>query len=306
MKIGVENSGVLDVLGIEDGFAALENAGFEVVDFNMCHYIGGQTEIAEANLKELFDEARIKEYFDGVKAAAEKHGIGFGQCHAPYPSYIPKKEQDTQIMQMAIRKSIEICRYLECDHLVVHPIFDGSARFPSLTKQQEQELNLEFYAGLIPDLKKYHVTCCLENMYSLDWGTKKAYISSCSDMNEAVWYIDTLNEMAGEKCFAFCADIGHMTMLGIDPCYAFEKLGHRLEVLHIHDNDGMHDDHIAPYLGVVNWKRFIKGLRENGYKGNLSFETNSSCKMYPKELVPDVLKLIAATGRYFREQLLRE
>ena len=91
MKIGVENSGVLDVLGIEDGFAALENAGFEVVDFNMCHYIGGQTQIAEANLKELFDEARIKEYFDGVKAAAEKHGIGFGQCHAPYPIYIPKK-----------------------------------------------------------------------------------------------------------------------------------------------------------------------------------------------------------------------
>ena len=125
-------------------------------------------------------------------------------------------------------------------------------------------------------------------------------------MNEAVWYIDTLNEKAGEKCFAFCADIGHLIILGIDPCFAFEKLGHRLEALHVHDNDGMKDDHIAPYLGVFNWRRFIKGLRENGYKGNISFETATSCRIYPKELVPDSVKMIAAIGRYFREQVLAE
>jgi sugar phosphate isomerase/epimerase len=112
--------------------------------------------------------------------------------------------------------------------------------------------------------------------------------------------------MAGEKCFAFCYDVGHGAILGIDPCYAFEKLGHRLEALHIHDNSGMTDDHTAPYLGIVNWKRFIKALRDSDYKGDLNFETFKISRAFPKELVPDVVKLISATGRYFKAQLEAE
>ena len=304
MKIGVESNGVLDVCGIEEGFKILSESGFDVVDFYLGQYLACKDDMDEAYYEELCDEERMMEHYSGVKAASKKYGVEIDQCHAPAPSYVPRKERETKIAQKIIRKSIEMCGYLECKHLVIHPVYDGSARFPTMTKEQEKAYNMAFYGSLIPDLKKYNVICCLENMYALDWGTKKAYMGCCSDMNEAVWYVDTLNEMAGEKCFAFCLDIGHAVLLGVDPCLAIEQLGHRLEALHIHDNDGMDDDHIAPYLGVVNWKRFIKGLRDIGYKGNLSFETVNSCRAYPKELVPDVLKLISATGRYFREQVL--
>lgn len=306
MKIGVGSLGVIDVLGIEEGFAALNYAGFESMDFYLGHYLVCKDEMDENYYDVLCDEKHMMAHYSQVKAAAEKYGIVFGQCHAPAPTYVPRKPRETEIAQKIIRKSIEMCAYLGCEHLIIHPICDGSARFPTLTKEQEMEANIAYFSSLIPDLKKYHVTCCIENAYALDWGTKQSYMGGFSDMNEAVWYIDTLNEMAGEKCFAFCLDIGHAVMLGIDPYFAFEKLGHRLEALHIHDNDGVHDDHIAPYLGVVNWKRFIKGLRDNGYKGDISFETVNSCMAYPKELVPDVLKLISATGRYFRNQVLAE
>lgn len=306
MKIGVESSGVIDIYGIEDGFAILKEAGFDSVDYTMTYYFTVKEEVDEAYFEELCDRNRMLAYFDQVKAASEKYGVAVGQCHAPYPSYFAQNELKTEIVHKMIRKSIEMCAYIGAKHLVVHPVFNGSARFPTMNKEEEHAANLEFFSSLIPELKKYGVTCCLENLFAIDWGTKKAYIGSCSDLNEAVWYIDTLNEMAGEKCFAFCYDVGHGAILGIDPCYAFEKLGHRLEALHIHDNSGMTDDHTAPYLGIVNWKRFIKALRDSDYKGDLNFETFKICRAFPKELVPDVVKLISATGRYFKAQLEAE
>ena len=132
---------------------------------------------------------------------------------------------------------------------------------------------------------------------------KKIYTASCSDMNETCRYIDELNAIAGEKRFGFCLDVGHLLLLGIDPCNAIEALGDRLVTLHVHDNNGIDDGHTLPYLGVCNWKRFVKGLRESGYQGNLNYETESFNKIFPKELIPAALKMLGATASYLRDNI---
>ena len=38
MNIGVMTGGAIDMLGIDKGFEAIKNAGFEVVDFNLDTY----------------------------------------------------------------------------------------------------------------------------------------------------------------------------------------------------------------------------------------------------------------------------
>jgi sugar phosphate isomerase/epimerase len=131
-------------------------------------------------------------------------------------------------------------------------------------------------------------------------------MGACADTTEANNYIDTLNEMAGEKCFGFCLDVGHLLILSIDPCYAIEAIGDRLEVLHIHDNDGYLDDHTQPFLGVCNWNRFIKGLKAIGYRGNINLEASSFVQLFPNELAPAALGLLAATAKYFKNKLLAE
>lgn len=306
MKIGVMTTSAIDLLGIDEGFAAMKAAGFEVADFNLDIFFVQKETMDDEYLAQMMDEARIREYVDAIKAAMKKYDMAIGQVHAPYPAYIPRKPKETEIMRTFIRKSIELCAEVGCSHIVIHPCADGSARFPTLTKEQEYQLNIEYYSSLIPLLKQYHVTCCLENMWCWDWGTKKAYTSCCSDMEEACRYIDELNAIAGETCFAFCMDIGHLLILGIDPCNALEAVGHRVEALHVHDNDGWGDDHTAPFLGVCNWSRFIKGLRSIGYKGNISFETAPINRAFPKELIPDVLKLLGATASYLRDKVLEE
>jgi sugar phosphate isomerase/epimerase len=209
-------------------------------------------------------------------------------------------------MKADIAKCIEMCSSIDCPRIVIHPIFDGSARFPSMTKEEEIRVNMEYYSSLIPLLKKHNVICCLENMWAQDWKTKKVYTASCSDVNEVIDYIDKLNEIAGEKRFGFCLDIGHLLLLGQDPCNWIEKLGDRLETLHTHDNDGVNDQHVLPYLGCANWERFILGLRKIGYSRNFSFEVSSFNRKFPNDLVPAALKLTADMGRYFIGRITAE
>lgn len=305
MKTSVSTFGAFSQLGIDEGLRAIAKAGFDAIDLGLDSLFPQKDTIDEAYLAYLLDEKRIRAFIDAVKEGLQKYGITVGQAHAP-TAYVARKPKETEIMRKCVEKCFEICEELDCRHLVIHPICDGSARYPSLTKEDEYRENIAYFSSIIPLLKKHHVICCLENAYCLDWGTKKAYACACSDMTEANHYIDTLNEAAGEKCFAFCLDTGHLLLLGTDPHNAVKALGDRLEILHVHDNDGYTDDHTQPFLGVCNWGRFVKGLRAIDYKGNINMETSSFVQIFPKELAPDALKLLGATANYFREKLLAE
>ena len=84
---------------------------------------------------------------------------------------------------------------------------------------------------------------------------------------------------------------------------AIIQVGHRIKAFHVHDNDGQGDQHLAPYMGILDWNRFVEGLKEIGYNRTLSFETFNAMNVFDKELAPDVLKLIAKTGKMFARRL---
>lgn len=304
MKLTVSTSTAFEKLGIDSGLRAIREAGFKGINLDPDALFPQKDTMDEEYLAYLMNEKRIHSTINPIKEGVRKYGLAIDQIHAP-TAYVARKPRETDIMRQSISRCIELCEELSCPNIVIHPICDGSARYPSLSKEDEYRLNIQYFSSILPLLKKYHVICCIENAYCLDWGTKKAYTSACSDMKEANRYIDELNAIAGEKCFAFCMDIGHLLILGIDPCRAMEKVGERLAVLHIHDNGGYLDDHTAPFLGVYNWDRFIKGLRTIGYHGNINCETGCLIDLFPKELTADALRLLAATANYFREKIFK-
>jgi sugar phosphate isomerase/epimerase len=305
MKLSVQTLGTIDIIGIEAGMKAIADAGFDALDFGLDGFHKWE-DLVVGKKNEFFAGNEVYDYVNKVKAEADKYGITFGQMHAPFPIFIAKSREGSENMKADIAKCIEMCSSIDCPRIVIHPIFDGSARFPSMTKEEEIRVNMEYYSSLIPLLKKHNVICCLENMWAQDWKTKKVYTASCSDVNEVIDYIDKLNEIAGEKRFGFCLDIGHLLLLGQDPCNWIEKLGDRLETLHTHDNDGVNDQHVLPYLGCANWERFILGLRKIGYSRNFSFEVSSFNRKFPNDLVPAALKLTADMGRYFIGRITAE
>ena len=298
MKLSVQTFGTLEMIGLEKGMAAIAAAGFDALDLGLDGFYKWE-ELSKGIKCGFFSDDNFYAYLDSVKAEADKYGIEIGQVHAPFPLFVPKSEQGSANVKEDVAKSIAACSRLNCPRIVIHPIFDGSARYPSMTKEEEYKANMEYYSSLIPLLKEHKVVCCLENMWMQDSKTKKIYAGCCSDINETIRYIDELNAIAGERLFGFCLDIGHLLLVGQDPCYWIEMLGDRLETLHTHDNNGVDDQHILPYLGCANWERFVLGLRKIGYSRNFSFEVSCFNRKFPNELIPAALKFTADMGRYF-------
>lgn len=303
----VTYSSIKTSASIDEQFKKAHEAGLECIDFNIDMFLTGDL-IRSGEFNDLFfgDINSICEFFRPYKEAAQKYGIEFAQAHAPFQLYVDGRDDINEKCYEIGEKCIALCKYLDCKYLVVHPlnlIFDHD-------KDYERKINIEYYTRFIPACKKYGVTVCLENMF----GTVNRHVTEavCSDCNEAVYYIDTLNAIADEECFGFCFDIGHMTLLGKNIKESLKTLGGRVKILHIHDNDGIQDHHALPYVyarnwgnnPVTDWNGFIEGLRTINYRGEINFETGTGCKLVPEEARGAVLAYLYAIGQYFAKKIL--
>ena len=295
--IGVQTCGLDRLYGVDGAYREMKAAGFGAADVNLNdHYsyrdivTGQRSPVFSGPLEESL--AVFKPYRD----AAEKYGVLNAQAHAPFPSWVAGMEEQNDYLITVLERSVEICGFLGCPRLVVHPFFGGYDE--SLTAEAEWDLNMDRYARLIPAARKHGVTICLENMFI--GHNRKLYQACCSDFTVACRYVDALNALAGQELFGFCLDTGHALLLGKDIRQVIRQLGQRIKCFHLHDNNGIEDQHLAPYMGVMDWDRFAQGLRDIGYRGHLSFETESAVsRAFDPELVPELLRLIAASGRLF-------
>jgi len=299
-KIGVQTGGVEELYGIDKAYHMIKEAGFDAVDVNLDHLLSGG-QISKREHVPVFDAEgdECLAYFKPWKDAAEKYGIDNYQAHAPFPCYVaePSNGYNDYLLDV-LKKTIAGCAYIGCKRLIIHPFFLGYDQ--QLDPQVEWDLNIQRYSELIPAAKAYGVTICLENMFTGYRG--KRYAAICSDITLACQYIDTLNEIAGERVFAFCLDTGHLLLLGKDVKNAMIQLGDRIECFHVHDNDGEGDLHMPPYTGKLDWDRFVEGLKAIGFNKTLSFETFNILNFIDPALAPSILRFIADCGRRFAQR----
>lgn len=300
MKLSVQTGNILDRFGIDAGFGMISDAGFDCVDFNIDHTLkGGDIRSGKQDgFYSLSDDeisAQFKVYADSAKA----HGVGFGQAHAPFPSYLEDNEDMNAYMIKVFEKDLEMLSEISCPWLVVHPAYAPyQSRMP---REKEMEINLKMYSALIPAIKRTGVRVCTENMFSSFRGR---VIESCmSDIPFACGFLDAVNELAGFDAFGFCYDVGHGALCRKNQFYTVKGLGKYLTCLHVHDNDTMNDEHLFPYDGAVDWDAFCDGLRDICYKGTLSFETFNGIDTRERLLAPELLKLLSAIGRRFIEKI---
>ncbi len=300
LKIGVQSAGWYNHAEALKSFEFIKECGFEAVDYNIDHYLSPSKLVKEGIYPTLFDSSveEILEYFRPLKEASEQTGVIISQMHAPFPCWYPGKDEANAHIVMALDKCFAVAEYIGCPAVVVHP----SALSP---KEAELEGNLNFYRGLIPYIKKYKgVKICLENIFTRTGG--RIMEGRLSNPYDAAKMVDTLNAEAGGDYFGFCFDIGHANLTHMNVKEFVKTMGSRLTILHIHDNDARDDLHMIPYSYLVNgsnhvcdWNGFIEGLKEVGYKGVLAFETFRIFSAFPKEVQPQVLKLISGIGHYW-------
>ena len=285
MKIGTSSNVLSTRFGDEAAIIKLAQAGFDCIDFGFFHY----------NVKSpdsIFNQSadKFKAYFSNLGDAAESAKIEIGQVHSPMPSYTGKATED-EFHFTVQEKAIAAAAYMKSKYIIIHPCIPGQYRYTHF-RDECKAINMDFYRRLLPALDKYNMKLAVENMFNYDPVRKCICPTVCTTADEMADYIDTLND----EHFVACLDTGHAHLTGDTPGNMARILGDRLETLHVHDNNGLNDEHKIPYHGSIDWDSFCAVLKEIGYKGSFSFEADGFFNMYGGKMPDECTKFLCKLG----------
>lgn len=84
-----------------------------------------------------------------------------------------------------------------------------------------------------------------------------------------------LVNMADHSNLGYAFDSGHAGLLD-GAQKVLEGMGNRVWTTHLQDNFGKNDDHLPPGLGILDWRKILTRLWQNGYTGPLLVELTGS------------------------------
>lgn len=244
-----------------DAVRFYEGTGFRHLDYNFydvlrpgCPFLGDRwlDEVEEAGRE------------------AERLGFDFIQAHSPnYNPFDPKADHEAGML--ATIRSIEACGRLGIPNIVVHPGMTTELTYPD-GRDGYFSRNRDFYRSLFPAMEKWNVNVLIENSAEANMGTRYFFMTG-QEMRDFADYVD--------HPLLHCNwDIGHANMRGTDQREDILAMGGHLRGLHIQDNFGACDEHIAPFMGTTDMDAVMQGLLESGYKGYFTFETENMLLSY--------------------------
>lgn len=266
MKISAYLNTPLKHFGLERAYAVLAEIGYDCVDSNCPHF----------DTRKPFDDtvynrplAEFEAAFRAELAAAKAVGMTVGQTHAPFPTYHPDPTAFRTLIECQ-KKALYATAMLEAPYMVLHAAMPcGWTRdnYPDASRR----INYALLAELLPVAHDYGVKIALENMPGVQYTT--------GSTPALIEYIDMMESPDLCACF----DTGHAQLSGEKVGESVRLLGDRLEVLHVHDNNGLVgekrlqpvvlDQHLPPLMGKQDWDAFGQALADIGYRGSFSYES---------------------------------
>ena len=286
MKISSQNRTLYTTYGHEKALEIMAEAGFDCVDMSF-------TPMAKDPENE-FLRPDAEERCRAIRAKAESLGLSFNQCHAPFQMDMkPWMEGDREHILHLLTTSIRLAGVLGAKAIVVHPV--QCMNYLNNDPEWIKQVNVEFYSTLVPVAQAAGVKIAIENMWQRNQYNKHIVSSVCSSPYELRSYVDACNAVA--PVFTACLDIGHCLLTGHDPANAIRVLGDRLECLHVHDVDGVNDNHTCPMTMSVNFPAVMEALWEIGYKGEFTLEADFFYNKFPKEHYAFACKQLASVSK---------
>ncbi|MGN1345962.1 MAG: sugar phosphate isomerase/epimerase family protein [Eubacteriales bacterium] len=235
---------------------AYEGTGFRHLDYSFYNVLYPGSPF-------LGDDWR-REVEDAGNAAAAL-GFRFVQAHSPaYNPLDPAADHEAGLR--ATLRSIEACGMLGIPNIVVHSGYTTRLTYPASRDAYFQE-NLAFYRSLYPAMEKYGVRVLIENSAEGNMGSRYFFMTG-EEMADFLQY-------AGHPLLGACWDTGHGNMRGADQYRELTSLGTFLQAVHIQDNHGGADEHIAPFFGTVSMDAVLRGLLAVQFQGYFTFESDN-------------------------------
>ena len=187
-------------------------------------------------------------------------------AHLPYfSSRIVADEAFMSTWIPIMNRAIDTIKAIGIDRAVIHPN-TKTAPLDSYSRIAEYDKLMRLTAPFAEYANKMGVTLALENMpITADRNISHRY---CQEADE-------LCEVADALGIGICWDIGHGNISAVKHSEALSYIGKRLKVIHLHDNNGITDDHAIPFTGTTNWPDVMEGLSLADFTGALNFEVSA-------------------------------
>ena len=224
----------------------LADAGFDGVDLSLDELEPDGDDILRSVL-----------YSFGNRAAAR--GLTIPMCHLPF--FMPSPDDTAAMARFAreIQAGLRMAAMLKIPDAVIHPIVRHESKG---CRDVWLEENIRFLTPIRDLAGKLGITLCMENMTGKPYAThpsEAVFGSTAADILELAERLDAM----------VCWDFGHANITGLCQSVELEKLRGRVRCLHIHDNDGVQDNHRIPFEcpastplgGCVDWEDAAEGLR---------------------------------------------
>ncbi|MFN2156606.1 MAG: sugar phosphate isomerase/epimerase family protein [Anaerolineae bacterium] len=178
--------------------------------------------------------------------------------HGPFFELIPAS-RDRLVQQVArarYQRAVEVAAVVGIQHLILH-----TGYFPKTYSRGNWIGNsVAFWVPFLPDLPA-GMQLHLENVYEDDY-------SLIAEL------VDKVNEALGREALTVCLDVGHVhanSSRSIEDWIA--GLGTKIRYAHLHNNDGVLDDHWGLWKGQIDMARVLDLLRQHAPDAVWTVET---------------------------------
>ncbi len=267
-------------VGLEECLTRCAAAGFQVFDLNLCDQGLPGRYLASDDWEE--ETRRLKEL-------AQTLGIQFSQSHLEFYNVCDQNAERREWREELVRRGIIASGRLGVKWAVYHAgsVYDHL----DYSYAKSREANLEYVKPHLELAARAGIGLAVENVPDKE---KRRFSGSAEELIDLV---DTVNQ----KNFGICWDFGHAHLAGIDQPYWLRRIGSRLKAVHIADNNGEWDEHLAPFYGTIDWTAMMRTLKQIGYQNDLTYEIHNMTRRLPDKLREVQLKHLIEIGQYLRQ-----
>ena len=230
-----------------EAIALAMQAGFRNFDYNFGIDLDRKCGVFEKD---------CERYYYDVKNKTEALGARFVQAHSPMGRPIAQGNEEFCAMTA---RCVEACGILGLPNIVIHSGYDLG-----LTKDECFAKNKEFFLPLLDIAEKHGTNILVENFNKMDV-PNLYWVDNAPELLELI-------ELVDHPLFHAVWDTGHANMQEMSQTEALKIVGNHVLGIHVHDNDGLGDTHLLPYLGNLSFDDLMQGLLAIGYKGYFTFE----------------------------------
>jgi sugar phosphate isomerase/epimerase len=201
----------------------------------------------------------LEEQRDGILSALQQYGMEL-LCHLP--TFIHTADLTPGIREASLTEllnALRVAQDLGASKAVLHPSFVGG--LAGHTPQRVWHYTLDAMDAVMHQAEKTAFRICLENLFDR--------LTPFTRPDDFAVYFDRWPQMA------MTLDVGHafIDSRGMTRMHEFiHRFGERIRHVHISDNFGQRDDHLAVGDGAIDFHGLMVALGTIGYDGTMTLE----------------------------------